>query len=334
MTDATAPVLQVEDLRTHFFTQDGITRAVDGVSFQVRPGETLGIVGESGCGKSVTALSILRLLPARLGRTVGGSVRFDGRELLSLEEGEMREIRGNRIAMIFQEPMTSLNPVLTVGYQIAESLVRHQAMGRADAEARAVEMLALVGIAEPARRVREYPHQLSGGMRQRVMIAMALACNPRLLIADEPTTALDVTIQAQILDLMRDLKSKVGAAIMLITHDLGVVAEMAERVVVMYAGRKVEEAPVEELFARPLHPYTRGLLGSMPRLGASAQGDTPERLSEIAGVVPSLRDAIPGCAFAPRCALATERCRASVPALEEMGPRHVVACFEAGRAAP
>jgi peptide/nickel transport system ATP-binding protein len=207
-------------------------------------------------------------------------------------------------------------------------------MGRADAEARAVEMLALVGIAEPARRVREYPHQLSGGMRQRVMIAMALACNPRLLIADEPTTALDVTIQAQILDLMRDLKSKVGAAIMLITHDLGVVAEMAERVVVMYAGRKVEEAPVEELFARPLHPYTRGLLGSMPRLGASAQGDTPERLSEIAGVVPSLRDAIPGCAFAPRCALATERCRASVPALEEMGPRHVVACFEAGRAAP
>ena len=334
MTDATAPVLQVDDLRTHFFTQDGITRAVDGVSFQVRPGETLGIVGESGCGKSVTALSILRLLPARLGRTVGGSVRFDGRELLSLEEGEMREIRGNRIAMIFQEPMTSLNPVLTVGYQIAESLVRHQAMGRADAEARAVEMLALVGIAEPARRVREYPHQLSGGMRQRVMIAMALACNPRLLIADEPTTALDVTIQAQILDLMRDLKSKVGAAIMLITHDLGVVAEMAERVVVMYAGRKVEEAPVEELFARPLHPYTRGLLGSMPRLGASAQGDTPERLSEIAGVVPSLRDAIPGCAFAPRCALATERCRASVPALEEMGPRHVVACFEAGRAAP
>jgi len=207
-------------------------------------------------------------------------------------------------------------------------------MGRADAEARAAEMLALVGIAEPARRVREYPHQLSGGMRQRVMIAMALACNPRLLIADEPTTALDVTIQAQILDLMRDLKSKVGAAIMLITHDLGVVAEMAERVVVMYAGRKVEEAPVEELFARPLHPYTRGLLGSMPRLGASAQGDTPERLSEIAGVVPSLREPIPGCAFAPRCTLATERCRAAAPALEEMGPRHVVACFEAGRTAP
>ena len=332
--DATAPLLELDGVRTWFYTREGVVRAVDGVSFSIAPGETLAVVGESGCGKSVTAQSILRLLPSPPARVVEGSIRFEGLDLLALDDAAMRDIRGNRIAMIFQEPMTSLNPVLTVGYQIAESLVRHQAMGRADAEARAVEMLALVGIAEPARRVREYPHQLSGGMRQRVMIAMALACNPRLLIADEPTTALDVTIQAQILDLMRDLKSKVGAAIMLITHDLGVVAEMAERVVVMYAGRKVEEAPVEELFARPLHPYTRGLLGSMPRLGASAQGDTPERLSEIAGVVPSLRDAIPGCAFAPRCALATERCRASVPALEEMGPRHVVACFEAGRAAP
>jgi peptide/nickel transport system ATP-binding protein len=332
--DATAPLLELDGVRTWFYTREGVVRAVDGVSFSIAPGETLAVVGESGCGKSVTAQSILRLLPSPPARVVEGSIRFEGQDLLALDDAAMRDIRGNRIAMIFQEPMTSLNPVLTVGYQIAESLVRHQAMGRADAEARAVEMLALVGIAEPARRVREYPHQLSGGMRQRVMIAMALACNPRLLIADEPTTALDVTIQAQILDLMRDLKSKVGAAIMLITHDLGVVAEMAERVVVMYAGRKVEEAPVEELFARPLHPYTRGLLGSMPRLGASAQGDTPERLSEIAGVVPSLRDAIPGCAFAPRCALATERCRASVPALEEMGPRHVVACFEAGRAAP
>ena len=332
--DATAPLLELDGVRTWFYTREGVVRAVDGVSFSIAPGETLAVVGESGCGKSVTAQSILRLLPSPPARVVEGSIRFEGQDLLALDDAAMRDIRGNRIAMIFQEPMTSLNPVLTVGYQIAESLVRHQAMGRADAEARAVEMLALVGIAEPARRVREYPHQLSGGMRQRVMIAMALACNPRLLIADEPTTALDVTIQAQILDLMRDLKSKVGAAIMLITHDLGVVAEMAERVVVMYAGRKVEEAPVEELFARPLHPYTRGLLGSMPRLGASAQGDTPERLSEIAGVVPSLRDAIPGCAFAPRCALATERCRASVPALEEMGPRHVVACFEAGRTAP
>jgi peptide/nickel transport system ATP-binding protein len=332
--DATAPLLELDGVRTWFYTREGVVRAVDGVSFSIAPGETLAVVGESGCGKSVTAQSILRLLPSPPARVVEGSIRFEGQDLLALDDAAMRDIRGNRIAMIFQEPMTSLNPVLTVGYQIAESLVRHQAMGRADAEARAVEMLALVGIAEPARRVREYPHQLSGGMRQRVMIAMALACNPRLLIADEPTTALDVTIQAQILDLMRDLKSKVGAAIMLITHDLGVVAEMAERVVVMYAGRKVEEAPVEELFARPLHPYTRGLLGSMPRLGASAQGDTPERLSEIAGVVPSLREPIPGCAFAPRCTLATERCRAAAPALEEMGPRHVVACFEAGRTAP
>ncbi|MBM3628804.1 MAG: ABC transporter ATP-binding protein [Alphaproteobacteria bacterium] len=331
--DATAPLLELDGVRTWFYTREGVVRAVDGVSFSIAPGETLAVVGESGCGKSVTAQSILRLLPSPPARVVEGSIRFEGQDLLALDDSAMRDIRGNRIAMIFQEPMTSLNPVLAVGYQIAESLVRHQAMGRADAEARAVEMLALVGIAEPARRVREYPHQLSGGMRQRVMIAMALACNPRLLIADEPTTALDVTIQAQILDLMRDLKSKVGAAIMLITHDLGVVAEMAERVVVMYAGRKVEEAPVEELFARPLHPYTRGLLGSMPRLGASLQGDTPERLSEIAGVVPSLREPIPGCAFAPRCALATDRCRQSAPALEEMGPRHVVACFEAGRAA-
>jgi peptide/nickel transport system ATP-binding protein len=332
--DATAPLLELDGVRTWFYTREGVVRAVDGVSFSIAPGETLAVVGESGCGKSVTAQSILRLLPSPPARVVEGSIRFEGQDLLALDDAAMRDIRGNRIAMIFQEPMTSLNPVLTVGYQIAESLVRHQAMGRADAEARAAEMLALVGIAEPARRVREYPHQLSGGMRQRVMIAMALACNPRLLIADEPTTALDVTIQAQILDLMRDLKSKVGAAIMLITHDLGVVAEMAERVVVMYAGRKVEEAPVEELFARPLHPYTRGLLGSMPRLGASAQGNTPERLSEIAGVVPSLREPIPGCAFAPRCTLATERCRAAAPALEEMGPRHVVACFEAGRTAP
>ena len=332
--DATAPLLELDGVRTWFYTREGVVRAVDGVSFSIAPGETLAVVGESGCGKSVTAQSILRLLPSPPARVVEGSIRFEGQDLLALDDAAMRDIRGNRIAMIFQEPMTSLNPVLTVGYQIAESLVRHQAMGRADAEARAAEMLALVGIAEPARRVREYPHQLSGGMRQRVMIAIAIACRPKLLIADEPTTALDVTIQAQILDLMRDLKSKVGAAIMLITHDLGVVAEMAERVVVMYAGRKVEEAPVEELFARPLHPYTRGLLGSMPRLGASAQGDTPERLSEIAGVVPSLREPIPGCAFAPRCTLATERCRAAAPALEEMGPRHVVACFEAGRTAP
>jgi len=325
MTDATAPVLQVDDLRTHFFTKDGITRAVDGVSFQVKPGETLGIVGESGCGKSVTALSILRLLPARLGRTVGGSVRFDGRELLSLEEGEMREIRGNRIAMIFQEPMTSLNPVLTIGDQIAEAVVIHQRKSRAEAMARAVEMLRLVRIPDPERRVLDYPHQFSGGMRQRAMIAMALSCNPRLLIADEPTTALDVTIQAQILKLMVELKSEIGAAIMLITHDLGVVAETCQRVIVMYAGRVVEEADIYELFDRPLHPYTRGLMASIPRL----KKEGARRLSEIPGIVPNLREPILGCAFAPRCPVATERCRHEAPTLESKGADHRVACFVA-----
>jgi len=325
MTDATAPVLQVDDLRTHFFTQDGITRAVDGVSFQVRPGETLGIVGESGCGKSVTALSILRLLPARLGRTVGGSVRFDGRELLSLEEGEMREIRGNRIAMIFQEPMTSLNPVLTIGDQIAEAVVIHQRKSRAEAMARAVEMLRLVRIPDPERRVQDYPHQFSGGMRQRAMIAMALSCNPRLLIADEPTTALDVTIQAQILKLMVELKSEIGAAIMLITHDLGVVAETCQRVIVMYAGRVVEEADIYELFDRPLHPYTRGLMASIPRL----KKEGARRLSEIPGIVPNLREPIAGCAFAPRCSVAAPGCLTARPGLEDVGGGHQKACFVA-----
>ncbi|MBL8699105.1 MAG: ABC transporter ATP-binding protein [Alphaproteobacteria bacterium] len=326
------PLLELENLRTWFYTREGVVRAVDGVSFTIAAGETLAVVGESGCGKSVTAQSILRLLPSPPARIVEGAIRFEGRDLLGLDDRAMRDVRGNRIAMIFQEPMTSLNPVLTVGHQIAESLVRHQGLSRSAGETRAVEMLRLVNIAEPERRVHEYPHQLSGGMRQRVMIAMALACNPKLLIADEPTTALDVTIQAQILDLMRELKNKVGAAIMLITHDLGVVAEMAERVVVMYAGRKVEEAPVEELFERPLHPYTRGLLGSMPKLGASATRTAVERLNEIPGVVPSLRDAIPGCAFAPRCPLATDRCGREQPALETKSPRHHVACFEAGRA--
>jgi peptide/nickel transport system ATP-binding protein len=326
------PLLALENVRTWFYTREGVVRAVDGVSFEIAAGETLAVVGESGCGKSVTAQSILRLLPSPPARIVEGAIRFEGRNLLEFDDDAMRDIRGNQIAMIFQEPMTSLNPVLTIGHQIAESLVRHQGLSKTAAAARAVEMLDLVNIAEPARRAKEYPHQLSGGMRQRVMIAMALACNPKLLIADEPTTALDVTIQAQILDLMRGLKTKVGAAIMLITHDLGVVAEMAERVVVMYAGRKVEEAPVDELFARPLHPYTRGLLGSMPKLGASLQGGAPERLNEITGVVPSLREAIPGCAFAPRCSLATERCRSAVPALEAKGERHLVACFESDRA--
>src|SRR2546430_9154134 len=263
------PILQVDDLRTWFFTRDGVVRAVDGVSFHVIPGETLAIVGESGCGKSVTALSVLRLIPTPPGRIVSGAIRFAGRDLLGLGEAEMREVRGNEISMIFQEPMTSLNPVLTIGHQIAETLTLHQGLDRRAAFARAVDMLRLLHIPEAQRRVGQYPHQLSGGMRQRVMIAMALACNPKLLIADEPTTALDVTIQAQILDLMRELKQKIDAAIVLITHDLGVVAEMAQRVVVMYAGRKAEEAPVRELIRRPLHPYTKGLLASVPKLGAS-----------------------------------------------------------------
>src|SRR5260221_241573 len=269
LPQATKPLLEVEDLRTYFFTRDGVVRAVDGVSLHVAEGETLAIVGESGCGKSVPSLSILRLIQTPPGRIVSGAIRFQGIDLLELDDAAMRRIRGNDISMIFQEPMTSLNPVLTIGRQIGETLMLHQKLDRAAALQRAVEMLRLVHIPEAERRVGEYPHQRSGGMRQRVMIAMALACNPKLLIADEPTTALDVTIQAQILDLMRELKRKIGAAIVLITHDLGVVAEMAQRVVVMYAGRKVEEAPVGELFRRPLHPYTLGLLTSVPKLGAT-----------------------------------------------------------------
>jgi peptide/nickel transport system ATP-binding protein len=299
----------------------------------VNAGETLAVVGESGCGKSVTAQSILRLIPTPPGRYMSGQIRFEGRDLLELEIAEMRKLRGAEISMIFQEPMTSLNPVLTVGRQIGETLTLHQGLDQKTAERRAVEMLKLVGIPEPERRVREYPHQLSGGMRQRVMIAMALACNPKLLIADEPTTALDVTIQAQILDLMRELKTRVGAAIILITHDLGVVAEMAERVVVMYAGRKVEEASVDDLFNRPRHPYTLGLMGSIPHLGSSLAQNAAPRLAEIQGVVPSLRDEIPGCAFAPRCRFATDRCTRERPAIEELAPRHFAACFEAARVA-
>jgi len=320
------PLLRVANLKTHFHTRDGVVRAVDGVSFDVQPGETLAIVGESGCGKSVTSMSILRLLPMPPARFVDGRVEFEGRNLLDLAEPEMRRIRGNAIAMIFQEPMTSLNPVLTIGRQISEALVLHRGLSQADALARATEMLRKVHIPEPERRVKQYPHELSGGMRQRVMIAMALACGPRLLIADEPTTALDVTIQAQILELMRELRDDTGASIILITHDLGVVAEMAHRVVVMYAGHKVEEAPVERLFARPRHPYTRGLLGSMPRLGDSVE-TTGKRLTEIAGLVPSLKEAIPGCLFAPRCPDASERCRADVPPLEELAPGHWTACW-------
>jgi peptide/nickel transport system ATP-binding protein len=332
-----APLLEVDDLRTWFFTRDGIVRAVDGVSFAVLPGEVLAIVGESGCGKSVTALSILRLIAQPPGRIVSGAIRFGGRNLLDLSESAMRQVRGNDISMIFQEPMTSLNPVLTVGRQIAESLILHQRLDRRAALERAIQMLRLVHIPEAAQRAGEYPHQLSGGMRQRVMIAMALACNPKLLIADEPTTALDVTIQAQILDLMRELKAKIDAAIILITHDLGVVAEMAERVVVMYAGRKAEEGPVAELFRRPLHPYTQGLLASVPRLGASLGRSggraAPSRLAEIPGTVPSLRAAIPGCRFAPRCGFASEVCRRAAPQFEEKAPGHFAACFHADRLA-
>ena len=321
-------LLEVENLQTHFRTPDGgVNRAVDGLTFSVEAGETVAIVGESGCGKSVTSMSILRLIPEPPGK-IAGAIRFNGKDLLKVSDREMRAIRGNEISMIFQEPMTSLNPVLTIGQQIGEALRLHQGLSRGQAEAKAVEMLTLVGIPAPAKRVKEYPHQLSGGMRQRVMIAIALACNPKLLIADEPTTALDVTIQAQILDLMRDLKRTVGAAIVLITHDLGVVAEVAERVIVMYAGRKVEEAKVAELFRAPKHPYTQGLLGAVPKLGSSLSGET-ERLAEIPGLVPSLKQKIQGCVFAGRCPHVTELCREVAPGLEEKAPGHIAACHYA-----
>jgi peptide/nickel transport system ATP-binding protein len=324
-------LLEVENLQTHFRTPEGIIRAVDGVSFAVERGETVAIVGESGCGKSVTANSILRLVPQPPGK-IAGQIRFEGTDLLALSERAMRDIRGNHISMVFQEPMTSLNPVLTVGGQIAETIRLHQRLSRKAVQERAVEMLNLVGIAEPRRRAREYPHQFSGGMRQRVMIAIALACNPKLLIADEPTTALDVTIQAQILDLMADLKKRVGAAIIVITHDLGVVAEIAERVIVMYAGRKVEEAKVADLFRAPCHPYTQGLLTAVPKLGSSLAG-TETRLAEIPGLVPSLKKRIAGCVFASRCALARDVCRQVAPALEEKAAGHFVACHFAPREA-
>jgi peptide/nickel transport system ATP-binding protein len=319
------PLLEVDDLHTHFDTVAGTVRSVDGVSWRLEAGQTLGIVGESGCGKSVTALSILRLVPTPPARH-GGSIRYRGTDLLRLREKEMREIRGNRISMIFQEPMTSLNPVLSIGRQIAETVQVHQHVGRREALERSVEMLRLVQVAEPERRVAEYPHQFSGGMRQRVMIALALACNPEVLIADEPTTALDVTIQAQILELLKQLQGRLGMGIVMITHDLGVVAECCDRVVVMYAGRKVEEASTLDLFDRPLHPYTRALMASMPSMSTLAT-----RLTEIEGMVPSPFEIGPGCAFAPRCAFATERCRRETPVLEDHGGGHEVACFEARR---
>jgi peptide/nickel transport system ATP-binding protein len=318
-------LLELVELHTTFDTIAGPVRSVDGVSWRLDPGETLGIVGESGCGKSVTALSIMRLVPTPPGRH-GGAVRYRGTDLLALPERAMRRIRGDRISMIFQEPMTSLNPVLTIGRQIAETVVLHQKLDRHAARARAIEMLRLVQIAEPERRVDEYPHQLSGGMRQRVMIALALACNPEVLIADEPTTALDVTIQAQILELLRELQRRLGMAVVMITHDLGVVAESCDRVVVMYAGRKVEEASVLDLFDAPLHPYTRALMASMPSLNSSTA-----RLAEIPGMVPAPQELVTGCAFAARCTYATERCRREVPPLEAHRPAHAAACFEVER---
>jgi len=325
-------VLDVKNLQTVFFTNSGLFKAVDDISFSIRRGETLAIVGESGCGKSVTALSIMRLVPDPPGRIVGGSVALEGTDLLGLDEAEMRAIRGNRISMIFQEPMTSLNPVIRIGDQITEAVRLHRSITRKEAWAKAVEMLRLVRIPEPERRATEYPHQLSGGMRQRAMIAMALACRPALLIADEPTTALDVTIQAQILALIVELQKELGTGLILITHDLGVVAQTAQRVIVMYAGKKVEEAGVEALFENPRHPYTRGLMASMPAV-ATFGSNSDARLVEIPGMVPSLTNLPPGCAFAPRCALAIERCHAEYPPLQDWGDHHLAACWRAAETA-
>jgi len=325
-------VLEVDKLKTHFFTQTGIVKAVDGVSYAVRRGETLGVVGESGCGKSVTALSIMRLVANPPGRIVGGAIRLEGEDLLALGETEMENVRGNDISMIFQEPMTSLNPLYTVGRQIAEAIATHQNLSRKDAFDKAIEMLRRVSIPEAEKRAHAFPHQMSGGMRQRVMIAMALSCNPKVLIADEPTTALDVTIQAQILDLMRKLQDDFGTAIVLITHDMGVVAENADRVVVMYAGKKVEEAASNALFDQPGHPYTKGLLGSIPHLDDAARsGAARRRLNEIKGLVPSLARLPQGCSFAPRCSFASDHCRTVEPSLEEHRPGHFIACWHADK---
>lgn len=315
-------LLEVSGLCTEFRTAAGTIRAVDGISLSVRKGETLGIVGESGCGKSITSLSIMQLLPKRISRIASGSIRFEGKDMLEMKMKEVREIRGNRIAMIFQEPMTSLNPVFKIGRQISESARYHLKLSRKEADARAVEMLRKVGIPRPEKIAGQYAHQLSGGMRQRVMIAMAMVCNPQLLIADEPTTALDVTIQAQILDLMRELQEKEGMSILMITHDLGVVAEMCDRVVIMYAGQIVEETDVATLYSNPLHPYTRGLLASLPQLA----GDE-DRLSSIPGQVPNPANLPSGCRFAPRCPAAVERCSMELPELLEVQPDHTCRCI-------
>jgi oligopeptide/dipeptide ABC transporter ATP-binding protein len=325
VTETNQPLLEVKNLKTYFFTEDGIVKAVDGVDFVVYPGEVLGLVGESGCGKSVTSLSVMRLI-SKPGRLVDGEVHFSGENLLKFTEAEMTHVRGNRISMIFQQPQTALNPVFRVADQIAEVLSVHQFMGKEEGRKRAIELLRMVGIPEAERRAESFPHELSGGMAQRVMIAMALACMPELLIADEPTTALDVTIQAQILDLMRDLRNKVNTSIMLITHDLGVVADMAERVAVMYAGRIVEQADVKPLFAKPMHPYTQGLMGSIPVLGK-----LKKRLDVIPGTVPNLVNLPAGCRFAPRCRARIENrlqiCTEVEPDLIEMSPKHFVRCW-------
>jgi oligopeptide/dipeptide ABC transporter ATP-binding protein len=321
---AAPALLEIQDLRTEFRLAGATIHAVNGVSFTVDRGETLGIVGESGCGKSVTALSVLRLIPNPPGKIVGGTITLDGRNLLTLPENEMRKVRGGSISMIFQEPMTSLNPVFTVGDQIAEGIRLHQRLSKRESWDKAIEMLRLVRIPDPDRRVKEYPHQMSGGMRQRVMIAMALSCNPHLLIADEPTTALDVTIQAQILELLNQLKAELGMAVMLITHDLGVVADTAARVAVMYAGRVVEEAPVLELFSDPRHPYTVGLLNSIPRIEKS---ERRPRLQAIPGMVPDLLDLPRGCKFQARCSKVFDACRGDEPALKAVGSAdHFVRC--------
>jgi peptide/nickel transport system ATP-binding protein/oligopeptide transport system ATP-binding protein len=320
------PLLVVQDLRTHFFTDRGVARAVDGVSFAIPAGSTLGLVGESGCGKSVTALSILRLVPDPPGRIVGGSILFDGRNLLGCSEEEIRHVRGNQISMVFQEPMTSLNPVFTIGDQIGEALLLHRRMSRRDAQAEAIDMLRRVRIPSAETLIHQYPHQISGGMRQRVMIAMALVCRPKLLIADEPTTALDVTIQAQILELLEDLQEEFGMAVLLITHDLGIVADLADAVAVMYAGRIVEYAPTRELFAKPRHPYTLGLFHSRPRLGVKKQ-----RLDVIPGLVPNPADFPSGCRFHPRCAYVADDCRKTDVALETVSVQHDSACLRVQR---
>jgi len=324
------PILKVEGLRTEFHTGAGVARAVDGISFDVREGEILAIVGESGSGKSVTSLSIMGLVPSPPGRITAGAVSFEGRDLLRLDERQLQRLRGHKISMIFQEPMTSLNPVLTIERQMVEGIREHLGLGAKEARAHAVDMLKRVHIPAPENRLKEYPHQLSGGLLQRIMIAIAMSCNPKVLIADEPTTALDVTIQAQILDIMRALRDEYQAAIILITHDMGVVAEMADRIVIMYAGRKVEEGSVEDIFRNPQHPYTRGLLGALPKLGQAGEVGS-QTLNEIPGIVPLLTDLPDGCRFAERCSLATSRCRAQYPPFEEKRPAQWAACWETGR---